>query len=139
MISHLRLPSQGNTAAAPVFGLGGGSGTPIVSLSTPFTFSFTLSLDLAFESGGAGGVGNVARCIFNDGRGMGAGRFTTRCSFSSPGTIGSPAAAASAFHWNHGSPPASSISSLMIVVDHFSCRSRVCCWPSTVVGSCGKM
>lgn len=95
------------------------SSTPPILLQASFPFDVRCDSDSWI-----GGGGIDARNCFNEGNWTEV-RFATRCSFSSPGTRGRPADADSTFHWRQGSPPASSMSSLRIVVDHFSCMSRV--------------
>jgi len=72
------------------------------------------------------------------GRGIRVGRLTTRSSFFSPATNGRPAAVDSNFQCCQGSPPATSISSFRIAVDHFSCMSTVCCLPSAKICTCQR-
>jgi hypothetical protein len=124
------FPNYGSAADTPVFGTGGGIGTSVcfVSVDTPDTTSVSFSVCCDLDFGG----GRDARKIFNDGSGS-EDRFLRRCSLSSPGTSGMPAAADSTFHRRHKSPPATSMSSLRIVVDHFWCMSRVFLEPLAVV------
>ena len=133
-------PDYGRAAATPIFGVGGWkdasirviSEFPLDSPNAVFIFvpvSFPVLLErcccpCCLESG----EGCDSRKTLKEGGGTAVGCFTMRCSFSSPGTR-CPVDTASVFQWRHGSPPATSISSLSIVVDHFSCISRILCVP----------
>lgn len=122
----------GRAADTPVFGTGCvGTSISVDNLEVASSVSFPFDVCCGSDPG-AGGGGRDARKTFNDGNWI-EDRFTTRCSFSSPGTRGRPADAATTFHLCHGSPPATSMSSLRIVVDHFSCMSRVFLEPLAVV------
>jgi len=83
----------------PVLETGGGIDVSVLFVPVDNISPFaSLSCDGCCDSDlGASGGGRDARKTFNEGSET-AGRFTRRCSFSSPGTSGRPEDAASLFH-----------------------------------------